>query len=855
MMSYTSPIEVILSLLKNKKRSEKGWTARCPVPQHNDKNNSLSLSEDPSHKVLIHCFGGCETKHIMSALGLTLADLYPPKATKKSVKKSLTLQQLAQDKQLSEAFLKELGVSQKGNAVQITYSLEDGSLASRQRLRTSRKAGEGSLWEKGKGNPVLYGLWKLNEARATKTLVFVEGESDCWTLWFHGFSAIGFPGADMTGKLEAQHLKGIETLFILNEKDKGGETFVHGLTNRLKEINWHGNAFIVTLPNEIKDPNDLHKAFPQNFKKHFQKALDQALPLEHSKNSKQTKQFLKENTSLHLLGIGHKSDNLLVPENGWRIPNGWQIDENGIYRLSPSSNGEDKYQHIAFSPVIISARSVNIDSRHEQLEVAFSRDKLLQKIWLNRGDLLNQRSILVLANQGFPVTSRNAGYLVDYLSAFEAVNLSHLPSLHTVSTFGWKRHGSDLFFVLGERPIGTARPIHFLPDGEGERNFAKALKSKGSLEGWLQTIRKILPYPKALFALYAGFAPPLLPLLGFPSFCIDFCGDSSIGKTTVLFFPASIFGDPTGIIPSWNATSVSIERYLSLFNGIPIFLDDSHLAPPEQVQFVIFMISGGIGRLRGALKGSQAFSSWSTVGFFTGERPVINPNSEEGARARVIEFHGSPFPKASGQFVSDLKSDLTLHFGHAGPLFLEHLIHLQQQSHDFKSKTELHNKFLKNLAPTGVDNRRTSYFAAVWTAAEMVEDLFNIGGDPKTLIPQLFQEICGENYSSAQKAMDSICSWVMANQSNFENGTILDQGKRSNSGEVYGLIQTGEYVAIFPHKLEEFLSKKGYSYDAILRTFKTNEWIQTDGNHINVKMSYHGTRSRMVKIFWKHLSL
>jgi uncharacterized protein (DUF927 family) len=852
-MSYTSPIEVILPLLKNKKRSQKGWTARCPVPEHHDKNNSLSLSEDSSHKVLIHCFGGCETKHIMRALGLTLTDLYPPKVTNKRVKKSLTLKQLAQDKQLSEAFLKELGISQKGNAIQITYSLEDGSLASRQRLRTALKAGEGSLWEKGKGNPVLYGLWKLNDARATKTLVLVEGESDCWTLWFHGFSALGFPGADMAGKLEAQHLKEIQTLFILNEKDKGGQSFISGLTKRLKEINWHGNAFIVTLPDGIKDPNDLHKAFPQDFKKLFHKALDQALPLEYSKNSKQTK-HLKGNTSLQLLGIAHSNESLIVPENGWCIPEGWELDNQGIYRITPSQEAEKKRHRIARSPVIVSARSVNIDSNHEQLEVSFPRDQSLQKIWVDRADLLNQRSLVILANQGFPVTSRNSAHLVDYLSDFEADNLSHLPSLHTVSSFGWKRQGTELFFVLGEKSVGTLRKIHFLPDGEGERHFAKALKPKGTLEGWLQIIRKIIPFPKVLFALYAGFTPPLLPLLDCSSFSIDFCGDSSIGKTTAIMVPASIFGDPVGdrggIIPSWNATSVSIERYVSLFNCLPVFLDDSHLATLEQVKSVIYMLSGGTGKMRGALKGSQSLAAWHTVGFFTGERPVISVTTHEGASARVIELHSSPFPSSSGQFVSDLKTALSTHFGHAGSLYLERLLQVLKDKPEYlKDKAEAHSKMLKNLAPSGVDNRRASYFSAVWTAAEIVEDLFKFGGKPHILVPKLFEELCGEGSSFAQKAMDSISSWVSGNWNNF------DTGKGAVTGELYGVIQTGEYVAILPHKLEEFLTKKGYSYEAVIRSFRDKDWIQTDGKHIAVKLSYHGTRTRMIKIPWKYIVL
>lgn len=855
-MPNIQPIEVLLPLLKKVKKStsEDGkWTSLCPA--HDDKRPSLSISTDNEGKIALHCHVGCTPQNILSAIDLKMANLFPKNQNITQKKAKLTLAELAKEKQIPEAFLKELGVFEKGYSIQITYYLEDGSLASRQRLRKALKAGDGSLWQKGNGNPVLYGLWKLGEARATKTLVLVEGESDCWSLWFHGFQALGFPGADMTAKLEENFLKGIETLYILNEKDKGGETFVQGLANRLKKLKWSGKAFIVTLPDGIKDPNELLKAFPQNFKTHFQKALEQSIPLEQVKYSlKQTTHSVEESSSLQLLGIGHKSENLIVPEKGWLIPEGWEVDNQGIYRLTQTQEGEEKRQRIAHSPAIVSARSVNIDSNYEQLEVSFARDLSLQKIWVDRHDLLNHRSLVILANQGFPVTSRNSAQLVDYLSDFEANNLHHLAVLNTVSSFGWKKHKGELFFVLGNQPIGTSRKILFLPDGEGEKNFAKALKTKGSLEDWLKIIKKILPFPKALFALYAGFAPPLLSLLDLSSFSIDFCGDSSIGKTTTIMIPASIYGDPVGdrggIIPSWNATSVSIERYASLFKSLPIFLDDSHLATVEQVKSVIYMLSGGIGKMRGAIKGAQSLAAWHTIGFFTGERPVISVTTHEGARARVIELQGSPFPLASGQFVSDLKIGLGSHFGHAGPLFLQHLIQLlRDKSDNLKSKTDLHSKMLKNLAPSGIDNRRASYFSAIWTAAELVEDLFNIGGEPNILIPKLFEEVCGEGSSFAQKAMESISSWVTGNWNNF------DTGKGAVVGEMYGVIQTGEYVAILPHKLEDFLIKKGYSYEAVTRSFRDKEWIQTDGKNIAVKMSYHGTRSRMIKVFWKYISL
>jgi len=734
------------------------------------------------------------------------------------------------------------------------------------------------LYSQGTKKTTPYLLHFAKRFLKNPVLCLVEGILDAAIPQALGFSQIAACGGTvLPNKQQLQLAKqaGFNVILLLPDSDEQGQkSLLKGSKSLLKNLSELKMELLIgEIPKEMgKDLDEVLtknsqplaileqitsqaitlKDWLENYSQKQQKTASS--PLEAALIRTQTnelKQSLEKNP-LHLLGIGHPSENLIIPENGWSIPENWELDNQGIYRLSHTSDGEEKRQRIARSPVIVSARSVNIDSRHEQLEVSFTRDQHLQQIWVDRADLFNHRSLVVFANQGFPVTSRNATHLVEYLYDFEADNLFHLPSLNTVSSFGWKRHDGEFFFVLGERAIGTQRKIHFLPDGEGEKNFAKALKSKGTLEGWLQIIRKTLPFPKAIFALYAGFTPPLLSLLDFPSFSIDFCGDSSIGKTTIIFIPASIFGDPVGdrggVVPSWNATSVSIERYASLFKSLPIFLDDSHLATVEQVKSVIYMLSGGTGKMRGSLKGSQSLAAWHTVGFFTGERPVISVTTHEGARARVIEFHGTPFPSASGQFVSDLKAGLSNHFGHAGQLYLEHLIQqLKNKSLDLKAETERNAKFLKNLAPSGIDNRRASYFAAIWTAAEMVEELFQIGGNPAVLIPQLFEEICGEGSSFAQKAMEAISSWVTGNWNNF------DTGKGTVVGEMYGVIQTGEYIAILPHKLEEFLSKKGYSYEAVVRSFREKEWIQTDGKHHTIKIRHQGMRSRMVKIFWNYI--
>jgi len=277
------PVDEFLSRLQGVKQSGKGWTARCP--SHEDKQSSLSIREGNDAKVLLRCFAGCKTPAIVETLGLRMRDLFSQdkEYQGRGSKKSLSVAALAADKKLPESFLKELGVRGLidlfGNeSVQITYLLADGVMAQRQRTRTALRAKEGSRWSKGSAELVPYGLWKLKEAQAAGYCVMVEGESDCWTSWFHGFPALGIPGADLTKTILAEHLEGIQRLYVIREPDKGGETFAAGMANRLRDIGWSGEALVVALIG-AKDPNDLHCKDAEGFKALFQKALDGAVPL------------------------------------------------------------------------------------------------------------------------------------------------------------------------------------------------------------------------------------------------------------------------------------------------------------------------------------------------------------------------------------------------------------------------------------------------------------------------------------------------------------------------------------------------------------------------------------------------
>lgn len=68
-------IETILSHLEGVRRQGRGYVARCP--SHQDRSPSLSLREGDDGRTLIHCHAGCTAEAVMSAIGMTLGDLFP----------------------------------------------------------------------------------------------------------------------------------------------------------------------------------------------------------------------------------------------------------------------------------------------------------------------------------------------------------------------------------------------------------------------------------------------------------------------------------------------------------------------------------------------------------------------------------------------------------------------------------------------------------------------------------------------------------------------------------------------------------------------------------------------------------
>ena len=189
---------------------------------------------------------------------------------------TLHLEQLAQAKRLPVAFLAGLGLHDRPDGVGIPYRDAHGQEAALKR-RIALEARQGSRWPSGQ-RLMPYGRERLGDARQAGFLIVVEGESDCWTLWYHGLPALGLPGASTTGHLAAEDLEGVGALYVHVEPGRSGETFLLGLTKRLAMLGFQGHAWSFSTPG-AKDPSALHCAGPDNFKALMEAAIRDSQPL------------------------------------------------------------------------------------------------------------------------------------------------------------------------------------------------------------------------------------------------------------------------------------------------------------------------------------------------------------------------------------------------------------------------------------------------------------------------------------------------------------------------------------------------------------------------------------------------
>jgi hypothetical protein len=187
-----------------------------------------------------------------------------------------TVQAYALAKRLPEGFLRSLGLSGIHlagiPAIRIPYRANDGTETA-VRLRLALSGENRFRWRTG-SKPQLYGLDRLSPTMPGDTIVLVEGESDCHTLWFNNIAALGLPGAaNWQEERDAPALEQFSVIYVVIEPDQGGKAVekwlnCSSITDRVRVVRFA----------EYKDPSDMWLADPAAFPARWREAIGNSVP-------------------------------------------------------------------------------------------------------------------------------------------------------------------------------------------------------------------------------------------------------------------------------------------------------------------------------------------------------------------------------------------------------------------------------------------------------------------------------------------------------------------------------------------------------------------------------------------------
>lgn len=322
---------------------------------------------------------------------------------------------------------------------------------------------------------------------------------------------------------------------------------------------------------------------------------------------------------------------------------------------------------VCSQPIYPSRSVINVEDRHRSVEIMFKDGATWRTIILPMQSIASASEIVKLSAFGVPVTSENARKLGTYISEIEYSNRSAERTIDGVSRMGWV-NGS--FAPYGKEVV--------FDGSESNRKAFEALSVPGgSFDVWLRVASKLrIESPEARFVLAASFASAILDELGVQCFVLHEWGVTGRGKTVLLMFAASVWGDPDlggGYVQTFDATTTGMEVVAAFLHHIPLLLDELQIAITDNDNVVpkIFKLCEGKSRARSSTDLTIRNSGfWRLVIITTGEQMIVEPDDAGGANARSIQIE-------LRQEIDEKKNlpriaeALKANYGHAGRRFVE----------------------------------------------------------------------------------------------------------------------------------------------------------------------------------------
>lgn len=228
------------------------FSARCPCEGHDDKKSSLSIKKEDNGNIKIYCHSGCDYRNVLTAVGLTVQDLYAEQYSSNVVQPN-AWERIA-EYEYSQT-LKKIRWLVNGEK---TFTWEH------------KQNPSDSLWQKG-ANGQFYPLYNQSVLATVKpddTVYIVEGEKDVDLLTVYGRLAICSPHGATAGNPNGKWVQAYSdtltgfNVAIIQDNDTTGKVYARTVATCLQGVAKSVRVVDLTVKwNDLKEHGDISDVF------------------------------------------------------------------------------------------------------------------------------------------------------------------------------------------------------------------------------------------------------------------------------------------------------------------------------------------------------------------------------------------------------------------------------------------------------------------------------------------------------------------------------------------------------------------------------------------------------------------
>ena len=534
------------------------------------------------------------------------------------------------------------------------------------------------------------------------------------------------------------------------------------------------------------------------------------------------------------------------PEN-LIVPRDFLFDDDGITYLEPRrTQGKPPRKIIVTrTPIIPTKKFREPVKGNVAYEVAILSDGAWCTTEFEGATLADMRELAkVLATKGALIL--DAKLVCRFFADIIKTNSRDLPKIKSRNQTGWTTDDCEEFAFPADNSGYVVRRAGY--------DFDKVFKPKGDADTWKQKFVEVMEHGGTAARVVMGTAAAsfLVRPLGLINLQVNIWGPHSIGKTPLLKFGVSPFGDPNLNALSYSFGATSPKSRLELhcaYRDLPLVGEEiESLSDKERDNLPrdIYNFSLGIGgqvlRNDGTLRDAKIFSGARLT---SGENDICNSTGNGGELKRVLSLRcPTLLPE---QFAADLHGFCNRHHGHFLQAWTQYIIKNKDCiAEKYHRGLKLAQERFPQVDPTQLQTliaATTNYqfFKACLNLSDLEKDFDAINAEMTADIAAVVAALPTANdIDDTTRAIEFLKSFVAGSTKYFWRTITNPDTKRKTdichyTNDGYGKIfDTGE-VAFFPHALKKILEGEGgfKSADKLIAEFADKGYLcsRNDGSH------------------------